>query len=294
MERFEKIGIFLKNASTDEAVLAFAAQIGGQGTRELICVHVLEGDGELTETEVNEAKLDARVRAAMPGDISDRVRIEIRRGHLLEQVLRCARDEDLDLVIIGRKLPSSQAGIGTLITKIVRKSPCSVLVVPELCQPHFDRFLVAIDCSDHSREAMETAIAMARSTSQTESQLLALTIRTVSTGYDLAGVTFEESCAAQGEHGRKALESFMANIDTQGLAVESMVVISESPSRAITHVAMARKMDMVVVGSRGATLAAAALLGSTSENLLMTCAMPTLMVKKKGETLHFLEALFST
>lgn len=293
MKRFGKVGIVLRDVPSDEAVLAFAAHIAEAGAHSFYCILVNEPRQIQTDDRPDRAAFQDRVMKALPAEMSDRVTCEIREGDPLEQTLRVARDQELDLAIIGRKLPSSQAGLGGKIVRIVRKCPCSVLIVPELCQPHFDRVLVAVDCSDHSRNAMETAVALAKAAGKSKPQLLALTVRRVAARYDLAGVTFKQSCQAQRDHGKADLDKFLSGIDRQGLPVEQLVVLSDLPALAISHVATAKKMDIVVAGSRGATGTAAALLGSTSEKLLMACALPIMMVKKKGETLHLLEALFS-
>lgn len=293
MHRFQKVGVFLRNTPIDEAVLAFAAHLGKLGAQEIHCVLVADSDKGTTAPPPTDEAFTAQIHAALPDDMTARTTCEVRPGHHLEQMLRFARDADLDLAIIGRKLPSSQVGLGTKVARIVRKAPCSVMVVPELCRPHFGRILVAVDCSEHSRMAIETAVALAKASGERNPQLLAVTVRRVATRYDLAGVTFDESADAQREHGQHDLDAFLGGIDSEGIPIEAHVLLSEESAMAITHVAMARKMDIVVAGSRGATRSAAALLGSTSEELLMACAMPILIVKKKGETLHLLEALFT-
>lgn len=294
MAPFQKVGILVRNAPLDEAVLAFATHMAQLGAQEFVCMHAVGDDDDDAQGPLDTKGLEAKVRAALASDAFQNTTCQILEGDHLQQLLRVARDRDLDLAIIGRKLPSSQAGVGSKIVRIVRKSPCSVLVVPELCRPHFGRILVAVDCSEHSKKAMTAAIAIAKASKEASPQVLAVTVRRVSARYDLAGVTFEQSAEAQRGYGREHLDTFLAGVDAQGIPIETLVLLTDAPALAISHAAMARKMDIVVAGSRGATAAAAALLGSTSEELLMTCAMPILIVKQKGETLHFLEALFST
>lgn len=294
MAPFQKVGVLVRNAPLDEAVLAFATHMAQLGAEELFCIHVTRDEDEQAREPLDAKGLESKVKAALPSDVFQKTTCKVIEGDHLEQLLRMARDRDLDLAIIGRKLPSSQAGVGSKMVRIVRKSPCSVLIVPELCRPHFSRILVAIDCSEHSKKAMAAAIAIAKASKEASPQVLAVTVRHVSSRYDLAGVTFEQSAEAQRGYGREALDTFLSGVDAQGIPIEPLVLLSDAPALAISHAAMARKMDIVVAGSRGATAAAAALLGSTSEELLMTCAMPILIVKQKGETLRFLEALFST
>jgi len=294
MDPYHKAGVFLKNGPIDEAVLAFAAHIAELGVRELHFFHIDDPENLQSFGPLGMGELEAIVAKAMPKSLTAAISCEVRKGDYLENTLRIARDEDLDLLTIGRKLPSSQVGLGSRVVRIGRKSPCSVLVVPELCTPHFGRIMVAVDCSDHSRRAIGTAIALAKTSSEKHSQVVALTVRQLPSRPDLAGVTFKESVETQRQRGYRDLDSFLSSIDAQGVSIEPLVVLSENPALAITHAATAKKMDVVVAGSRGTTSTTATLLGSTSEELLMACAMPILLTKEKGETLSFLEALFAT
>lgn len=291
MLEFQEVGVFFRNTQVDDAVLAFAVHLGKLGAKALHCILVLDADAAETAPTLDE--FETRVYSRMPEAIRARATCTVRRGHLLEETLRVARDKQLDLAIIGRRLPSSQLGLGARLARIVRKMPCSVMVVPELCQPHFGRILVAVDCSSHSRLAMEAAVTLAKAADGATPQLFALTVRQVTSRHELAGVSFEESAEAQHGYGYRDLDQFLSGIDSGDIPVDKLVVLSEDPAVAIAQVAMAKKMDIVVAGSRGVTSTAAALLGSNAERLLMACALPILIVKKKGETLRLLEALFS-
>lgn len=293
MSQFQKMGVFLGNSPADPAVLAFAAHMARLGTREIHCIRIGGNGPGGEEGTFDLAKLEAQVRDALPEDIADQISCEVQAGSSLVDVYKVARDADLDLMIVGRRLPSSQLGIGARFTRIARKSPCCVMVVPEQCHPHFGRILVAVDCSPHSKLAMESAISLAKASGETHPQLLALTVRHVATQHHAVGVSFEESAENQRRHAQRDYNHFMTKIDTQGLLVESLITLSDEPADSISHVATVRKMDIVVIGSRGPTRPVAALLGSTSERVLMACPMPVLIVKEKGETLHLLEAIFS-
>ncbi len=292
MQLFKRIGVFLKGTRLDRAVLGFASHISRSGDHELVFAHVTNPNDPGCGPEPSSDEFDQQIREQLPDNPAAKIETRVLTGDQTDNILRCSRDEDLDLAILGRKLPSSQLGLGAKISRIVRKIPCSVLMVPELCEPHFDRIMVAIDCSEHSRIAMDTALEIANAC-DANPQVVAVSVRAVGRGHDVAGHTFQEAADHQIKLGDKKLTEFLSRIPTNGIEVKKMVLISESPALAVTHAAMARKMDIVVVGSRGASSTAAAVLGSNSEQLLATCALPTLVVKKKGETLNLLEAIFS-
>ena len=293
MDLFKNMGVFLHDSPAGDVALEFAAHMAQLGTRRLYCIHVRDSGPSGSDEAHDLEQLEARVRKALPPDVAKQTTCEVQAGSSLIDVYKAARDKDLDLVIVGRRLPSSQLGIGAKFTRIARKSPCSVLVVPEQCHPHFGRILVAVDGSVHSRLSMETAVALLKAAGEPNPQLVAQTVRRVDPRHDLAGATFKESAEVQRQHGQRDLEEFIAAIDTQGIPVEILVTLSDEPAEAIAEVATVRKMDIVVIGSRGPTRPVAALLGSTSEGVLMACPMPVLIVKEKGETLHLIEAIFS-
>ena len=293
MKRFENMGVFLKDSPADDAVLEFAAHMAHLGIRQMHCIHVHDAAPGGVETDPDLTELRAKVAAALPSDLLDQTVCEVKPGTNLVEVLKAARDKDMGLIIVGRRLPSSQMGMGAKITRIVRKAPCSVMVVPELCQPRFARILVAVDHSQHSKLSMEAAVALVKASGNPDARLLALTIRSVAARPELVGLTFDEAAAKQQAFGQKDIDRFLSGIETHGIPVESLVVLSDDPAAAITHVAMAKRVDIVVTGSRGATRPAAILLGATAEKLLMDCAMPILVVKEKGETTHLLEAIFA-
>lgn len=295
MNQFAKLGAFLSDCPADDAVLESVGHLAGlrPGDSRVYCVHVQSDfpSGSVRDPEPSE--FEARIRKALPADVFERTECLVQTSHGVAEVLRVARDRDLDLAVMGRYLPSSQMGLGGRLTRVVRKCPCSVLVVPDQWRPHFARIQVAVDGSKHSELSLQTAIALARHGGAPNAELVIQTVRHVDVRHDLAGATFKESADAQRAYGRQDLERFLSGIDTQGLPVETVVSLSESPAHAIVELAMARKMDIVVVGSRGATRAAAVILGSTSEQVLNACGAPVMIVKEKGETLHLLEALFA-
>lgn len=292
MQRFERMGVILRDGPADGAALEFANHLTALGVRDIRVIHVRDDfpgePGPLPEP----APFEARVRAAFSPAAAPQIACDIRHGTGVVEILKAAREHDLGLMILGRRLPISQAGLGTRIVRIARKSPCSVLVVPELCQPHFNRVLVAVDRSEHAKLSLQTAVELAEAAGSSKMQLAAVAVRGVSPRYDLAGLTFHEAVEKQREFGERDLREFLGQFDTRNVQVESIVVLSDDVGAAITQVATARKMDLIILGSRGETRPTAVLLGSTSEQLLMTCALPVLVVKQKGETLRLLDALF--
>ena len=88
------------------------------------------------------------------------VDIDVIEGTPLVEILRLARQKEIDLILVGKTREHQESGM--LPEKLARKAPCSVLVVPEGAQPRISKILVPVDFSDHSSDAMDVAIASFR------------------------------------------------------------------------------------------------------------------------------------
>lgn len=297
MERYRQIGVFLTGSPADDEALGFAGRIAELARSEkLLCVYV-HGGGPESEppVEVQFDELRREVISALPEAVARNAEIDVHEGGGLTDILRITRDRELDLIAQGRRLPAHQAAVGSAFTRLTRKAPCSVLIVPNYCRPHVSRLHVAVDFSEHSRLAVETAIDIARASAGTgegdEAQILVHTVYTVGYGYHMVGMDFTEAMAKQCEVTRQKLAEFLADIDTAGVPLEAICTCSEDPAAGVHALAAARKMDMIVAGSRGLSRAAAVILGGTAERILLHAPQPVLIVKRKGETTTLLNAL---
>jgi nucleotide-binding universal stress UspA family protein len=90
---------------------------------------------------------------------------------------------------------------------------------------------------------------------------------------------------------QKRFEEFRQRIDLGGLTTE--FVCRESPlvARGILQEAERRKSDLLVMGARGMDALAAALLGSTTAQVVRESPIPTLVVKPKGAGRGLLDLL---
>ena len=122
---------------------ALAAAIRHVGST-LYLLHVVpEPDAQFWKTYVyevddvdNKAKrdIDAKIQEAylsrIPGDVQ--VRVEMRVGRDSAEILACAAEHDVDLIVMGRQ-GSTQIGkmlFGNVTEKVTRKARCPVLVIP--------------------------------------------------------------------------------------------------------------------------------------------------------------------
>ena len=298
MERFRRIGVFLTGSPADDIALGFAGRAAEMAKSELLlCVYEHGGGSEGEESvAVSVEELRARFHSVLREPARRIAEIELHEDGGMAGILRSARDRELDLIVMGRRLPAHQAAVGSAFTRLARKAPCSVLIVPNYCRPHVSRLHVPVDMSEHSKIALETAVdvARARAAEGKDTQLLVHTVYCVGYGYHMVGMSFGQAMARQAEVTQKQLDKFVGSVDTRGARIETVCTCSEDAAAAIHELAAARKMDMIVVGSRGLSRTAAVILGGTAERVLLNAPQPVLIVKRKGETLGLLNALLGT
>lgn len=210
-------------------------------------------------------------------------------GNLLEKLLDKSTKEDIDLVAVGRKNRSGLKGLEHRM--IIRKAPCNVLIVPESAQVKFTTILIATDFSEYSKLALEQAISLAKNS---KAKLICQHIYEVPTGYSKTGKTFTQFAAIMRENAEKNYELFIKNIDTEGVTIETVFTLSNRHEEAenIAAIAREKKVDLVVLGSKGRTNLSVVLMGSVAELLLDELFhIPILIMKKKGAKFGVLEAI---
>lgn len=154
----------------------------------------------------------------------------------------------------------------------------------------FRKILVAVDGSEHSRQAADAAIALANGM---KAEVLGLVhvrpdpqtwIRTY--GFEVAayGGTYESVMASLANAARRLLaeEAERARAALQGTRV---AIHDEAGSvvPSIVEVIRREQYDLLVMGSRGMGRAAGLLLGSVSQALLARLPCSVLVVKAEGE-----------
>jgi nucleotide-binding universal stress UspA family protein len=129
------------------AALSYAVRLAQQNDAELFCLHVVEMPQEeyltseymvpLNVPHVPEDKVLRNARARMERFMAenmsgvDRVTSRVLTGIPFIEIIRYAREQSIDLIVIGTHGHSALAAmlLGTVAEKVVRKAPCPVLTV---------------------------------------------------------------------------------------------------------------------------------------------------------------------
>jgi nucleotide-binding universal stress UspA family protein len=301
MYRYKRLLVGLTGADRDRGTIEYAAMVSRMAKSEkTYFVHVATSldipepirqaypellvpvDEHLTE------QMRKRVEEHFSCHPENEVSVDVMAGVPLVEILRLARQKEIDLILVGKTGEHQQSGM--LPEKLARKAPCSVLVVPEGAQPRISKILVPIDFSEHSVDAMDVALAFR--SDEPVSDIVCTHVYRAFEGHQGYEVTYEQLAEPMRGGVEKAYRAFIQGYGLRGGSVTPLFLLSSNPSRAIAEACAQQQADLVAVGARGRTAAAALVLGSITERLIASTKIPLVAVKKKGTGLSLLDALF--
>lgn len=236
--------------------------------------------------EIADSELAARLEQHGEGPVT----IEEYRGRgvsAAETILDHAAEHDVDLIVMGTHGRRGPARLfyGSVAEEVVRFARVPVLTLRELEEPReieaFERILVPIDFSGHSKEAIAYARELAGAY-DARLQLLHV-IEEPSYPYfyaPLDGVRPAEHLAALRTKTIDALHELMDESPEGSYDVE---VTSGHPASEIVAFAEERQSDMIVTATHGLTGLERLLVGSTAEQVLRTSPAPVFLVKSFGK-----------
>jgi nucleotide-binding universal stress UspA family protein len=141
----------------------------------------------------------------------------------------------------------------------------------------FETVLVPVDFSDHSKEALDTAIQIAHLFGSTIHLLHCYHIQTA--GISPYGIVLPSGYYADiRDAAEKQLNDWHEIVSTEGIKSES-ILSADSPSLAINLAAEEIEADLIVMGTRGLSGLKHAVLGSVAERVVRLAPCPVLTVK---------------
>jgi nucleotide-binding universal stress UspA family protein len=217
--------------------------------------------------------------------------IEVHEGNATDRLLKLAKQKDVDMLVLGIK--DKLKGSGALPDKVVRASPRSVLLVPEVLPRIMDKILVPIDFSDYSLLALRQALIIQQN-STIPVEIKCQHVYQLPTGWHKTGKSEREFADIMCEHARKDYKAFLRKLrgNHEDIPCVFTYDADHNPAKEIYSRAVNEQSDLIIIGSKGKTHAAAALMGSVAERMVhYNKGIPLLIVKDKTENIGFLEAL---
>ena len=145
MIKLQRILVATDFSAHGKVAMRYAAALAEQFGAEVIAVHIVEQSGVLPPLptgertfseptialQVSRARDEAEKLLGELGAANSRVLVEC--GRPFVEIVRLARNEDADLVVVGTHGHGAVAHmlLGSVAERVIRKSPCPVLVVRE-------------------------------------------------------------------------------------------------------------------------------------------------------------------
>jgi nucleotide-binding universal stress UspA family protein len=209
-------------------------------------------------------------------------------GRSFDAIVRNADRLNARLIVMGRGATKSMTGLGTTISRVIRRAARPVLAVGQGTEGSIRRILCPVDGSNPSACGLRIAILLAR-------RLAArLTVMTVigefSPGESLGRLPDIVKLAAEYQKmEREQFDRFIQGFDFSGVTWDKEVHYGH-PATEIIRLATDAKYDLVVMGSTGRSGLPRILLGSTAENVARRVPCSILTVKRDDVLSARLEA----
>ena len=292
---FGKIVFATSGAPDCDSAARVAFDMAGRYGSEIIVFHCLgipgKGDSNLVldvrtgeEVDADEEYLEGvreelRTTYAIQLSGCKNARIEIAVGNPSREVLRIARKEDADLVVMGARGEGMEVGgfykrgvIGGTHDKVAKAARCPVLTVARPAASFWGGFSNIVFATDFSK-ASDYAFQFARNVASDIGCTLHL-VHGVDVGEN-ANQSFIETKVAEAE--RKMQEKYVANMgdfDNYKIAIRE-----GAPHVEVLKYAREAKADLIVMAHHTREVdPEQAVLGSTIEQVVLRSACPVLSV----------------
>jgi len=286
MQQFRSLIVALARTPSDAGLLAYARMLANLVPQAEFCfAHVQgwPGPRQKPADVVTHEQALSKVRDSVVADFgpSEANSVQVLHGTRVDCLLELAANRGADFILVGH---GQGSGRRSLARRLAMKAPCSVWMVPEGAPARVDSILAAVDFSTPSANALSVATQIAALNKVEECRALHVYFKEAVAGFD----EYRESLR---EEEGQAFSRFVAPLELHGVRVNPVFEESASVSHAIERVAESEAVDLIVMGTRGQSPAAAVLLGSESEHVMMETRIPLLVVKQRGARIGLLRML---
>lgn len=211
-------------------------------------------------------------------------------GIKLQEVPKYIRENDIDMLVVNRADDDDEE-VGFL-QKLIRRSSCSVALIPPSVPSSIKNLLVPMDFSNSSLMALNTAKDLC--SKHDYMHIHGLHIYNLPHGYFKTGLTKDEFIEELVSNAKHEIEKFIdeTGVDRQRFTMHYRLLNSNGIPYMINRFAFNKKIDAIVLGSRGGSTLSSLFLGRVTEALIdRDQYLPLIVVKNKGENLKIWEAL---
>ncbi|MGE0521013.1 MAG: universal stress protein [Candidatus Binatia bacterium] len=219
----------------------------------------------VTKEEIQRALATAAARVAELASAEVQVRTAVEYGVPFIEIIRRARGERAELIVLGRHGHRifADALIGSTAERVFRKGDVATLIVCGTPDGAYRRPLVAVDLSDTSRRALELALRVIDSRAEPIQVLHSWTIAAGGDPEEREGTALSSFLAQFGE----AAERWRVTVRPGDART---VILAEAAKRAI---------DLLVLGTHGRSALAQVLVGSVAEAVVRAATCDVLVAR---------------
>ena len=224
-------------------------------------------------------------------DVAKKIGVELRpaffhavEGRPFEEICRLAREREIDLMVVATRGNTGLKHLllGSTAERIVRYSPCPVLVVhprqkTEKRGVRFNRILVPIDFSECSLKGLKYARGWAKRFGSKLVLLNSVALQYYITSDEYARYDLPLLMQHAEKVSRRQMRELILETDWDGIEVKPSLQIGHAGQQICAQADQA-KADLVVTSTHGTTGFKHILVGSTAEYVVRHAHCPVLVV----------------
>ncbi len=284
---YETLVVGFDDSLSSKAALIEASNRVRKHGGKVIMVHAVFFDTE--EFGIAPDQLDKRMKIGEKACIESKEKITSEFGIEVQSllcegdppdvILDVAQGKKADLIVLGTygRRGLNRLLMGSVTSRIILDSPADVLVVKKPCTEctgEYASVLVPFDGSDFSKRALNRACQIAKQDSSS------VTVLYVIPRYEEMVNFFKTESIRKSlmQEAEKIMETAREFAAIQGIAVKTEVTEGYAPDR-IAEIAKERSQDLIVIGSHGYRGMNKAIMGSTTERVILNAGCPILIVR---------------
>lgn len=215
----------------------------------------------------------------LPIDVSTEV-VEA-DGRVHEAIIEDATANDMDLICMGShgRTGLDRVLLGSVAERTIRSAPMPVLTVKRDPLPDpVSSILVPTDGSDGARVAAEHAFALAAAVGASVRLVHVIDVAALGGEFDTGQIYREFE-----RMGERSVEDLEAAAEDAGLADVDSALLTGRPARSIVEDAEEQGVDLIALGTRGASGLDRYLLGSVAEKVVRAADVPVLTLNARRQ-----------
>jgi nucleotide-binding universal stress UspA family protein len=211
---------------------------------------------------------------------SEKYKIMVQEGPILEKLLNIIEEKKADLVILGKKKTAS--GKGILTRNLLRKSNENILLVTEKFRKKIETITVFIDFSEYSASALKFALSINQTLNKPAKIICLHVYELPDLDFHKINKTYEQMKAIVEEDIHEAFDNFINENVLRSKDMIQKKIIKKSFLNIASNlysISKHNKSDLIVMGAKGHSRIEIFFLGSVTENfILLNDSIPTMII----------------